>query len=214
MQSWMKQNDKLIIKCAAAWICKNSKTHCTSSLCFFLLSLVSVFFMRKSKRRSAPEQEFWYQRTLKMFFYSSLYSFNTSKQWPTLVTCNHGIFSKPLHVGHYLLPTIHGTDLNAEPVEFTLLSCENSLCALCFQTNMYLKWYWLNSKSRFIMSVNQTKKSGQVVSSPIVQSCDTAYITRNKIFGFSCLWFSDFLCIGPFLKSAFFYCLQNHTMLS
>lgn len=181
MQSWMEQNNKLILKCAAAWVCKNSKTHCTSSLCSFLLSLVSVFFTRESKRRAAPQEQ--YQSTLTMFFYSSLYSFNTSKPWPALVTCNYGIFMKHLHVGHSLWQTFHSYWFKSRVWRIHLVfQWEFTLCFLLSDKHV-LKWYWLKSKSRFIMSVKQTKNSGQVVSSPIVQSCLTAYITKNNMFG-------------------------------
>lgn len=104
---WSKMISWSAARCAAAWVFKHSKAHCNSSLCSFLLTLVTVFCMRKSKRTPAPGNQHQYNSTETMAFCSSLYSFNASKQWPTLVTCHHGMFTKPLHVGDCLLQTLH-----------------------------------------------------------------------------------------------------------
>lgn len=182
----------------------------------FLLSLVSVFFMRKSKRRSASEEQHRYQNILTMFFYSSLYGFNTSKQWPTLVTCNHGILSKPLHVGHYLLQTIHGYWFKSRVWRIHLMfQWEFTLFESSLLSNKHILQVILVKVEEQIHYISQTNKKigpGGLVSHCSIM-CYCIYHPEQNVWVF-CLWFSDFWCIGSSLKSVFFYCLQNHIVLS
>lgn len=129
----------------------------------------------KAKEDQHLETMHQYHSTETMIFCSSLYSFNTSKQWPTLVTCDHGMFTKPLHVGDCLSQTLHSyLDLKAESAEFTLCSSE----VLAFRQTC--TW---SDTGQTVDSLYQSKKnSGQVVPSAVVQPCFTAYIIKKKMF--------------------------------